>query len=322
MKRKNSNSRASSIRFYLCLIITISAYFSGCSSSDLKNSKISIRKIEEGFKTPPDSARPWIFWDWISNNVTKEGITNDLSSMKEVGIGGVVWRGIGGKYWAPNGDIKSHSPEWHDLIQWAIIEAERLGIKFSVSQDFGYGSGGPHITPDNSMQQLVWNDTILEGGSTINISLDIPTIPNDNIAKAWLRPGGKLSDKVLNDIEQIDSYRDIALLAVPYSFGEQLYRFPQFNLRTGMGKETHFKSLNRFSPPREAIINFNEIINLSELTDKKGNLSWNAPAGKWRIIRLGHASNFLMTRPSPADAVGLECDRLSKNGIDTPISVP
>lgn len=317
MKRKNSNSRASSIRFYLCLIITISAYFSGCSSSDLKNSKISIHEIEEGFKSPPDSVRPWVLWDWISNNVTKEGITNDLVSMKGVGVGGVVWRGIGGKYWAPKGDVPSYSTEWYDLMQWAIVEAERLGIKFSVSQDFGYGSGGPHITPDNSMQQLVWNDTILEGGSTINISLDIPTIPNDNIAKAWLRPGGKLSDKVLNDIEQIDSYRDIALLAVPYSFGEQLYRFPQFNLRTGMGKETHFKSLNRFSPPREAIINFNEIINLSELTDKKGNLSWNAPAGKWRIIRLGHASNFLMTRPSPADAVGLECDRLSKNGIDT-----
>ena len=48
-----------------------------------------------------------------------------------------------------------------------------------------------------------------------------------------------------------------------------------------------------------------------------GRLAWEAPAGDWLVLRLGHASNLKMTRPSPAAAVGLECDRLARIGIDT-----
>ena len=49
-------------------------------------------------------------------------------------------------------------------------------------------------------------------------------------------------------------------------------------------------------------------------------LDWDAPPGKWLIIRSGHASNFKMTRPCPQAAVGLECDRLAKAGIDDALS--
>ncbi|WP_294081417.1 glycosyl hydrolase [Proteiniphilum sp. UBA5384] len=273
--------------------------------------------MEATFIHPPDSVKPWVFWDWISDNVTQEGITNDLESMKEVGIGGVVWRGIGGLWWAPEGEAKPYTPEWNNLMQWSIQEADRLGIGFTISQDFGYGSGGPHITPDNSMQQLIWNDTVIDGGSQVNIDLRIPAIPDENIAKAWLRPGEKLSDKVLSDIELIDSYRDIAILAIPYSTNSSSYKIPQLELRSGLGIKTYFNNLDKISPPTGTVIKQNELIDLSELLDSKNHLNWNAPLGKWRIIRIGHASNFLMTRPCPQSAVGLECNRLSKQGIDS-----
>jgi len=51
--------------------------------------------------------------------------------------------------------------------------------------------------------------------------------------------------------------------------------------------------------------------------DRDGRLQWDAPPGKWLVIRYGHASNFKMTRPCPQAAVGLECDRLSRAGIET-----
>jgi hypothetical protein len=44
--------------------------------------------LELGFKTPPDSAKPRVWWHWMNGNVTKEGITADLEWMKRVGIGG------------------------------------------------------------------------------------------------------------------------------------------------------------------------------------------------------------------------------------------
>jgi hypothetical protein len=34
--------------------------------------------LQEGFLTPPDASRPFVFWFWLDGNVTREGITADL----------------------------------------------------------------------------------------------------------------------------------------------------------------------------------------------------------------------------------------------------
>ncbi len=44
--------------------------------------------------------------------------------------------------------------------------------------------------------------------------------------------------------------------------------------------------------------------------------STGACPGKWLVLRCGHDSNLKMTRPCPGTAVGLECDRLAKAGIE------
>ena len=41
--------------------------------------------LENEFQTPPDSARPWVYWINMDGHFTKEGITADFESMKEVG---------------------------------------------------------------------------------------------------------------------------------------------------------------------------------------------------------------------------------------------
>ena len=44
----------------------------------------------ELFKTPPDSARPWVYWYFMDGNTTREGMKADLDAMKKAGIGGVL----------------------------------------------------------------------------------------------------------------------------------------------------------------------------------------------------------------------------------------
>src|SRR5215212_6742687 len=46
-------------------------------------------ELTQGFKNPPVSAKPRVWWHWMNGNVTKEGITADLEWMKRVGIGGM-----------------------------------------------------------------------------------------------------------------------------------------------------------------------------------------------------------------------------------------
>ena len=43
--------------------------------------------LVDGFANPPEQTKPWCYWYWISDNISKEGITRDLEAMARVGIG-------------------------------------------------------------------------------------------------------------------------------------------------------------------------------------------------------------------------------------------
>lgn len=273
--------------------------------------------LAAGFRSPPSSARPWVFWFWINGNISKEGITADLEAMDRAGIGGVLWMEVSGPWWAPDGKVVPLSPEWHDAFQWAIRECDRLGMQFDATLDFGYGSGGPHITPDLSMQKLYWCDALVDGGGAVDLVLDRPKV--EKKLSAWLRPGMGMNPEVLDAIEKIDSYRDIAVVAIPVPATREArgYRIPDLDKRSGAHWNRPSKDVTDPGPPPDAATPLEGVIDLTARMDKEGRLTWDAPPGKWLVIRLGHASNFKMTRPCPQAAVGLECDRLSRVGIDT-----
>lgn len=270
--------------------------------------------LERSFRSPPETARPWVFWFWMNGNITREGITQDLESMQRAGIGGVLWMEVSGPWWAPQGPIEAGSRQWHEVMQWAIAEADRLGMAFALSVDFGYGSGGPHITPDLSMQELVWSETAARGGKLVSMQLPKPVVDyREELKKVWLRPGQEMNPAVVKALEEVDSYRDVAVFAVPASRG-QAPLIDSLEKYDGRGWQTHLPSLRENGEP--AALAREAIVDLSDQMADDGLLRWDAPEGDWTVIRFGHASNFKMTRPSPQAAVGLECDRLHPRGID------
>ncbi|MGB7394007.1 MAG: glycosyl hydrolase [Pricia sp.] len=144
--------------------------------------------LEASFENPPNTAKPKTWMHAMSGNMSKLGLTKDLEAMAEVGIGGLllfnVTQGI------PNGPIKYNSPEHLELIKHAAAEAERLSLSFGVHNCDGWSaSGGPWITPEQSMKMVVWSETIVEGGK-VKTQLEQPS-------------------------EREDFYRDIAVMAYP-----------------------------------------------------------------------------------------------------------
>ena len=272
--------------------------------------------LAAGFAAPPPSARPWVFWFWVNGNISKEGITADLEAMKRVGIGGVLWMEVSGPWWAPEGKMVALSPAWHECFQWAVRECDRLGLEFDVSVDFGYGSGGPHITPELSMQKLYWSETEVGGGQSVSTVLPKPTVTKN--LSAWLRPGAELSARVRDPIDKNNSYRDVAVVAIPAptSPRSRAFRIPELALKDGTGWRLPRAASAAAEPPADAVTPARRVIDLTDHMRPDGQLTWDAPPGRWLILRLGHDSNFKMTRPSPIAAVGLECDRLAKAGIE------
>lgn len=167
--------------------------------------------LRAGFRLPPASARPKTLWFWMNGNVTRDGITRDLEAMHRVGVGGVLIFD-GGSY-LPAGPVGYLSPGWRDLMTHAIREGRRLGVEIGMHNAPGWSSsGGPWVTPELSMQQLVWTETTVRGPAAFAAPLAHPQT-NEGY------------------------YRDAFVLAFPSVAGEQSrYEDALLNVTTGTGE--------------------------------------------------------------------------------------
>lgn len=127
----------------------------------------------EGFATPGLDARPHTWWHWMNGNVTTDGITRDLEALARVGVGGVQMFDVG--CGIPVGPAKTLNDEWVKVIRHAADECGRLGLSFTMHDCPGWSSsGGPWITPDIAMQQLVWSEASVTGGKPVDRVLPKP----------------------------------------------------------------------------------------------------------------------------------------------------
>jgi hypothetical protein len=131
-----------------------------------------IDSLAEGFRRPPTSARPLVFWQWMNGCVTKEGITSDLESFKRVGIGGVQQFLVGGsEAIVTDPTVQVFNPKWRELMRFAIEECARLGLSFGTHNCPGWSaSGGPGVQPADAMKKLVWTVTEVEPGAEVELA--------------------------------------------------------------------------------------------------------------------------------------------------------
>ncbi|MFZ4725444.1 MAG: glycosyl hydrolase [Paludibacter sp.] len=132
----------------------------------------------ENFQNPPAEAKPWTFWYWMHGAVSKEGIRADLKAMQEIGLGGAYLmpiRGIeGSTYPHP---VNQLTPEWWEMVRYSFQIADSLSLKMGMHVSDGFAlAGGPWIQPDESMQKVVFTDTIIKGGKIANLQLEQPDI--------------------------------------------------------------------------------------------------------------------------------------------------
>lgn len=147
--------------------------------------------LQQGFQSPPETARPRVWWHWMNGNITKEGINLDLDWMKRVGIGG--FQNFDAALGTPQVVEKRlvyMTPEWKDAFLFATHKADSLGLEMAIAGSPGWSeSGGPWVKPYQAMKKLVWSETVVEGGQPFHGVLPPPpsqTGPFGNLAQADL----------------------------------------------------------------------------------------------------------------------------------------
>lgn len=155
------------IKYFTFIIIT--TFLFSCSGKQ--------PGLKQIFQNPPESAKPWTFWYWRKAAVSKEGITRDLIAMKEIGLAGANLIPLQGAENPPLYEpvAEQLSPYWFELIKHAMKIADSLGLKIAMHSCDGFAvAGGPWITPELSMQKVVWIDTIINGKQQFSGKLPKP----------------------------------------------------------------------------------------------------------------------------------------------------
>jgi hypothetical protein len=131
----------------------------------------------QNFETPPDTAKPRVWWHWMNGNITKEGIKLDLEWMYRVGIGG--FQNFDAALNTPQVVEKRlvyMTPEWKDAFLYATKLADQLGLEEAIAGSPGWSeSGGPWVKPSQGMKKFVWTETRLEGGKPFKGTLAKPS---------------------------------------------------------------------------------------------------------------------------------------------------
>jgi len=272
--------------------------------------------LERRFASPPDSARPWVYWMWMDGNLSRDGITADLEAMKQAGIGGVIICEV--NVGVPRGPVEFMSPEWKKLFKHVVKEAERLGLEITLNAGPGWtGSGGPWVRPEQSMQHLVASATEITGPKRFEGPL-----PRPQRRPAFFGDGALPAEleKAKNDY-----YRDVALLAFPTAMGEAriadidekaLYVRAPYSSQPGVKP---FLPMPAEYPalPAGAAIERGRVVDLSDRLTADGVFAWDVPDGRWTVLHFGRTTNGANTRPAPAPGLGLECDKFDKAALDS-----
>lgn len=272
-------------------------------------------ELKENFRNPPNSARPGVYWYFMDGNLSREGMTADLESMKEAGIGNVLFLEV--NVGVPRGPVDFLSEEWQELYKHAVRESERLGIEITLGSGPGWaGSGGPWVTPEQSMQHLVASSTQVVG------PVKYKGIPAKPAPKKPYFGEGALTEALKKQWNEY--YEDVIVLAFPTpeidhrikDIDEKaLYYRAPYTSRKGV--KPYLPAPAEFPELSGSAIQKNDIRDLTNYLQPDGLLEWQVPPGNWTIMRFGKRNNGAVTRPAPEPGLGFECDKFDTVAFNT-----
>lgn len=260
--------------------------------------------LEEDFNSPPDSARPGVYWYFMDGNLDRDEMTADLESMKAAGIGNLIFLEV--DLGMPRGPVGFMSEQWQELFANAVREAQRLGLDITLGSGPGWcGSGGPWVKPEQSMQHLVFSVTQTKGPGQFDEVLALP----QQRSTVW-------------HTMRSDFYEDV----VVYAFGRREPIIPDINEKalyerdpytSKPGVKPYLRAPAHYEEPgADDVIFPKDLIDLTQYLEPDGRLRWEVLEGDWTIIRMGSRPTGASSRPAPEPGVGLECDKFDAKALD------
>jgi hypothetical protein len=210
------------------------------------------KTLEAGFINPPLIARPKALWPWVNGNFSLSQITFEMEQAKAKGMGGFDIWDVGTTI-DPDNLVPDGPPFLSDAslqgIKHAVEEGDRLGLEIGLISSSSWNAGGSWVKPEHGAMGLFKKDTVITGPAVFQASIPFPSIPEVR------RRGEKtlLQRDVVTGLPVY--YKEVGLIAHPLNADSSI---------SGAA----------------AVIDLQK-----DKAASSGAITWNVPAGKWRITR-------------------------------------
>ena len=235
--------------------------------------KVQIDDLERDFFNPPTNSKPYVWWHWMGSNFSKYGITKDLEAMKAAGIGGATIFNLTSAVQESNASTENLPWPNQTYRSPAYWEA----IRFAAQEADRLG---------------------LEIGLHNSVGYSTTGGP-------WIKEEQGMQKLVWSSID-VEGGSNVSV-NVPT---------PQKPTESGWGgnskKANYYKDIVMLALPIADSIGLKEVVNITTYCDGNGNVNWNAPVGKWKIVRIGNSPTMISPHPVPDDVLGkaLEVDKM------------
>jgi len=275
---------------------------------------VNAAKLKGEFASPPDSARPGVYWYFMDGNMDREMMEVDLKSMHEAGLRKALFLEV--NIGVPRGPVAFMSEAWQDNFANAAKFADKLGIEIILGTGPGWtGSGGPWVKPEQSMQHLCVSSVQINTPGPTKAKLPVPApLPPSSFAG--------LSGHLVNEHNQW--YADVAVLAFPTPTPAPAPDSLDVKALHRTDPYTIWKHVLRYVPSTaeypepavSAVIDPESIIDLTGKMRPDGSLDWQVPPGNWTVMRFAARSTGQTTRPAPAPGHGFEVDKFDRKAFE------
>lgn len=257
--------------------------------------------IQPEWPAVSSESKPWSRWWWHGSSVTEEGITAELETLFEAGIGGLELTPIYGVIGEEEQFVPYLSEEWVELLEHTLQEADRIGLKIDMATGTGWPFGGPWVSKADASKYLAHKVFKVKGGESLPervTYLQEPVLRNVSNAVYQEKMGITKRLSIEEVIEPIAANENLQVMAL-----DQV-RFEENLLLVSLmayGSE-------------------GTTLDLTEKVRGNGQLDWTAPEGDWTLYAIFEGWHGKMVERAAPGGEGLVIDHFSTSAIDDYLS--
>ncbi len=233
---------------------------------------------------PPitQQTKPWTRWWWMGSIVSASDLSVEMAKYAQAGLGGLEITPIYGVKGDEDRFIDYLTPQWMEMLELTLEEADRLDMGIDMATGNGWPFGGPWVGPEDACKNVVHRTFTLKAGERLGEPITYVQRPLVRAIGRRLR----ISD-LKEPIRANDDLQSLALEQVRFE------------------KPLSLQVLMAYSDR-------GQVLDLTGSIDTDGHLDWTAPQGNWTLYALFQGWHGKMVERAGPGGEGHVIDHFSR----------